>query len=109
MGYSPPARKLAVSPESATRFGSARLRAMPFCSSALISTSIVLPPVIMRARAKPNGDAPDSTPAAGILVLLVGAVIGRVAAGWREPILIVEPLLNTFHCKPSSRPAVREI
>ena len=41
IGYSPPARKLAVSPDSATRLGSARLRATPFCSSALISTSAV--------------------------------------------------------------------
>ena len=82
-GYSPPARKLAVSPDSAVRFGSASVRTRPRCSSALISTSMVVPPAIMRPSMKPNGDAPESTPAAtspiGMLVGLVGAVIGRLA------------------------------
>ena len=101
-----------MSPDSATRFGSASVRTRPRCSSALISTSIVVPPAIMRPSMKPNGDVPESTPAAtsptGMLVGLVGAVIGRLLAGWREPILAVMRLLNTFHCTPSSRPAWRE-
>ena len=43
IGYSPPARKLAVSPDSATRLGSASERATPFCSSALMITSVSKP------------------------------------------------------------------
>ena len=101
-----------MSPDSVVRFGSASVRTRPRCSSALISTSIVVPPAIMRPSMKPNGDTPESTPAAtsptGMLVGPVGAVIGRRSAGCREPILAVMRLLNTFHCTPSSRPAWRE-
>ena len=61
-GNSPPARKLAVSPDSATRFGSASERATPFSSSALISDWISRPFMIMREIRKPNGAVPDSTP-----------------------------------------------
>src|SRR3954463_9760502 len=104
-GYSPPARKLAVSPDIATRFGSASVRATPFCSSALIRTSMVVPPVIRRPNRKPKGEAFDRTPAAtspiGILVGLVGAVIGSPGtvplASLREPIFAVTLLLNMFH------------
>src|SRR5579862_3986611 len=64
IGYSPPARKLAVSPDIATRLGCARLRTRPFCSSALISTSSGLEPPTSWPTRKPNGEAPDSTPAA---------------------------------------------
>ena len=100
-----------MSPDSATRLGSAKLRAMPFCSSALISTSIEVPLVIMRAMAKPNGEAPEITPAAtsGKSVALVGLAIGRFPAGWPEPILVVLCSPKRFHCTPRSRLAVREI
>src|SRR5262249_34325478 len=64
IGYSPPARKLAVSPDSATRFGSASARATPRCSSALIKASAGMPLATRRPIAKPKGDAPDKTPAA---------------------------------------------
>src|SRR3984957_15689314 len=55
MGYSPPARKLAVSPDSATRLGCARLRMRPFCSSALSSTSSGLAPPTSRWGVGPAG------------------------------------------------------
>src|SRR5216684_2113894 len=54
-GNSPPARKLAVSPDSATRSGSARLRINPFLSNALIITSTVVPALTRLASATPNG------------------------------------------------------
>ena len=43
IGTSPPARKLALCPERAIRFGSASRRATPRSSSALMATSIVQP------------------------------------------------------------------
>src|ERR1700682_381348 len=54
IGYSPPARKLAVSPDSAVRLGCARLRTSPFCSSALSSTSIGNCPPTQRPIRKPD-------------------------------------------------------
>src|SRR3954451_7653137 len=56
-GNSPPARKEAVSPESATKSGSARRRMRPFSSSAVRVTSR-LPPLVARlASATPKGAA----------------------------------------------------
>ena len=56
-GNSPPARKEAVSPESATKSGSARRRMRPFVSSADRVTSR-LPPLVARlASATPKGAA----------------------------------------------------
>src|SRR2546430_12195167 len=101
IGNSPPARKLAVSPDSAVRFGSARLRARPRCSSALIRTSMVVPPARMRPSRNPNGDAPDRRPAAtspaGTLVGLVGAVIGNSPGERREPMFDGIWLFNPLH------------
>src|SRR3984885_4162135 len=120
IGYSPPARKLAVSPDSAVRLGCARLRTRPFCSSALSSTSIGNWPPPRRPIRKPNGDAPDSTPAAttGDMVAAeggtlrppipapdsavcwnepFGAVIGNCEAGTLLPTLARTRLPNTFH------------
>ena len=58
-GNSPPARKEAVSPESATKSGSARRRTRPFVSSADRVTSR-LPPLVARlASATPKGAAPE--------------------------------------------------
>src|SRR6202047_551761 len=90
IGYSPPARKLAVSPDSATRLGCAKLRTRPFCSSALSSTSIGLVPATRRPIRKPNGDAPDSTPAAtmGDMVAALGLILGPPTAMpgcWNAP------------------------
>ena len=61
IGYSPPARKLAVSPDSATRLGSASERATPFCSSALMMRSVSTPAAISLLTITPNGAVPDST------------------------------------------------
>src|SRR5258707_8800901 len=56
-GNSPPARKDAVSPESATKSGSARRRTRPLVSSAVRVTSR-LPPLVARlASATPKGTA----------------------------------------------------
>src|ERR1700719_885948 len=66
IGYSPPARKLAGSPHSAVGWGCGGLRTRPFCRSALSSTSMGNAPPTSRPIRKPNGDAPDSTPAATI-------------------------------------------
>ena len=55
IGNSPPARKLAVSPDSAIRFGSASRRAKPRFSSAWIITSAVVPLSRTRATATPKG------------------------------------------------------
>ncbi len=63
-GNWPPARKLAVSPDSVTRLGSARLRARPFCSSALTATLSEFEPPISWLTTKPKGALPDRTPAA---------------------------------------------
>src|SRR5262249_52136398 len=52
IGYSPPARKLAVSPDSATKLGSARLRIRPFCSRALMATSTEKFPPVHRSKQK---------------------------------------------------------
>src|SRR5580704_14588495 len=103
MGYSPPARKLAVSPDNATRLGSARLRAMPFCSSALSATLADMPPFARLAIKNPYGAAPEITPAAATPA---AEVMGRPAAGTALPTLILG-LAKVFHCTPSSRPAVR--
>src|SRR3954451_5286992 len=63
-GNSPPARKEAVSPESATKSGSARRRMRPFSSNAVRVTSR-LPPLVARlASATPKGAAPESKVAA---------------------------------------------
>src|SRR5271170_6355706 len=81
-GNSPPARKLAVSPDNATRLGSARLRARPFCSSALIETSSeFLPPTNWPTR-NPNGATPESTPAA-----TAGEIVELVELTFRPPVL----------------------
>ena len=62
MGNSPPARKLAFSPESAVRLGSARRRASFFCSSAVIRTSGLAPLPRILATRVPNGSEPDKAP-----------------------------------------------
>ena len=63
-GNSPPARKEAVSPESATKSGSARRRMRPFVSSADRVTSR-LPPLVARlASATPKGAQPHQRQAA---------------------------------------------
>src|SRR5580658_4368556 len=90
IGYSPPARKLAVSPDSAVRLGCANSRTRPFCSSALSSTSSGLEPPIRRPTRKPNGEAPESTPAAttGDIVTELGEILGPPTATpgcWNEP------------------------
>ena len=60
-GNSPPARKDAVSPESAIKSGSARRRTRPFSSSADRVTSR-LPPLVARlASATPKGAATRTT------------------------------------------------
>ena len=59
-GNSPPARKAAVSPESATRSGSARRRMRPFVSSALRRRSMLAPLLARLASATPKGAAPES-------------------------------------------------
>src|SRR5262245_1601922 len=96
IGYSPPARKLAVSPDKATRLGSARLRAMPFCSRALIITSVVTPLDIMRPTRKPNGDEFERTPAA-VSPAIVAAVRRRLFGETRLPILVIVLSPNRFH------------
>src|SRR5262249_23198610 len=85
-GNSPPAKKLAVSPESATRLGSARRRTSPFVSSALTITSIFVPSWIRLANTTPNGSpvlvlrmAPadfmtDIPPVLGLVVVVVAVV-----------------------------------
>ena len=54
---------------------------------------------------KPNGDAPEITPAAPTAA---ADVIGRPPAATPLPTLILG-LPKVFHCTPSSRLAVREI
>ena len=54
-GNSPPARKEAVSPESATKSGSAKRRMRPFVSSAVRVTSRLAPLVARLASATPKG------------------------------------------------------
>ncbi len=86
-----------------------------------------MPFATMRPIRKPNGDAPESTPAATeaerrILASLMppevtpgfwnvllppAGVIGSAPAGVRLPILASVWPPNWFHCTPSSRPAVR--
>ena len=64
----PPARKLAVSPERATRFGSAKRCNSPLVSSAVTRVSILTPLLTTSARMVPNGAplrrhmAPTSVP-----------------------------------------------
>ena len=60
-GIWPPAWKLAVWPESATRFGSASLCSRPLVSSAVMSVSIFTPLLTISARTEPNG-APTFAP-----------------------------------------------
>src|SRR5262245_37104060 len=59
-GYSPPARNEAVSPESATRSGSANCRINPLVSKALRITSMLAPLLVRFAIATPKGAAPES-------------------------------------------------
>ena len=116
IGYSPPARKLAVSPDSATRLGSASERARPCCSSALMMT-VGFDPALdhpadhdaKRSRARQHAgdgnwtDGPvrrfDIRPAGGHRQLRRP---GDCCRCWRAPFLP-----NTFHCTPRSRPAWR--
>ena len=74
IGYSPPARNLASWPESAVRFGSARVRTMPFCSSASSSSPTCTDPAL-----KPKSTAP-------VLSLARGRrpAFARLRAGWFE-------------------------
>src|SRR5262249_12051239 len=60
IGYSPPARNEAVSPESAIRSGSANRRTSPFVSKALRSTSRLAPLLARFASATEKGAAPES-------------------------------------------------
>src|SRR5829696_3074961 len=62
IGNSPPARKLAFSPDIATRFGSARRRTSPFSSRAWIRTSACTPLERTRPRTVPKGVAPEARP-----------------------------------------------
>ena len=80
-----------MSPERATRLGSARLRARPFCSSALIATFRgFLPPTNWLTR-KPNGGRePESTPAATVDPT-AEFVIGNCEALTWLPILATVP------------------
>ena len=128
IGYSPPARKLAVSPDSATRFGSASERATPFVSSALMMASVSKPFEISLLTMAPNGAVPESTPATSIgeIVTADEVTLGppTVTPGCENsppPVLVTGswlavvrlPMLarlcwpNTFHCTPRSRPAWR--
>src|ERR1700760_1651067 len=90
MGNSPPARKLAVSPESATRFGSASVRATPFCSSALIIESIVVEPATSGDCAGRDvggaGRRRDRHPAAAAFRRLARADIGGDAVAENVPL-----------------------
>ena len=84
-GNSPPARKEAVSPESATKSGSARRRMRPFVSSAVRVTSR-LPPLVARlASATPKGAAHRESKVAAVLN------IGRPGA----PLPVGEPGAGT--------------
>ena len=62
IGNSPPARNEAVSPDCATRFGSARRRARFLVSSALTTTSIGMPASRILEMRVPNGAVPDGRP-----------------------------------------------
>ena len=64
MGNSPPARKLAVSPDSAVRFGSARRRITPRSSSACKRPSALTPLPSSRPTIVPNGADPETRSAA---------------------------------------------
>ena len=56
---------------------------------------------------KPNGEAPESTPAATSpaagMFGEVGVGSGSRFGGWREPMIAWPLLLNMFHCTPNSR------
>ena len=87
-GNSPPARKEAVSPESATKSGSARRRMRPFVSSADRVTSR-LPPLVARlASATPKGAAPESKVPAVLNIGRPGAPlpVGEPGAGTGFPL-----------------------
>src|SRR5262249_15938127 len=60
IGYSPPARNEAVSPESAIRSGSANSPINPLVSKALKRRSSLLPLRARLASATPKGAAPES-------------------------------------------------
>jgi hypothetical protein len=69
---SPPARNFAVSPERATRSGSAKLFTRPFSSRAEINVSIWSPCVLMTcARSAPNGAAVEAAPGKTPLKILL--------------------------------------
>ena len=74
-------------------------------------TSVETPLATRRPIMKPNGVPPDRTPAATSVPEaseLFEAVIGRLEAGCRLPMLVIELPPTRFHCTPSSRPAVRD-
>src|SRR4030081_2413348 len=73
-GNSPPARKAAVSPESATKSGSARRRMRPFVSNADRATSRLAPLVARLASATPKGCAPEIKVAAVVNIGRLGAL-----------------------------------
>ena len=75
--YPPPARKLAVPPDKATRLGSARLRASPCRSSASTATCTRFDNWPSR---KPYGYVPDSTPAATVPAVEAS---GSCGAPWK--------------------------
>ena len=117
MGYSPPARKRAVSPESAVRFGSASRRIRPFCSNAVTSASRLPWPLLMiLARMVANGPAAvvsnvppwlgvvkiGTPPAPGPACVIGDAVPGAPVLKPRVPLPLAKNRLT-----PRSRPALR--
>src|SRR5262249_54053529 len=131
IGYSPPARNEAVSPESAIRSGSANRRTNPFVSKALRSTSRVAPLLAGFASAIPKGAQPEinvhvalnigghsaplpaGEPGAGTGFPLASPPVtaGRPPGCVTAPIPVVKPrfppLLAPNHFPPNSRAAER--
>ena len=90
IGIWPPARKLALTPLSVVRFGSASVRTRFLVSSALIMAEMFMPPAMTLPMKAENVSASALGPAARERV-------------WNE----ASPPKNASHCRPSSRPAAR--
>ena len=97
IGNSPPARKLAFSPDMVMRFGSARRRASPRSSSACTRTSASTPLDSTRPMIAPKGMLPVGRPLPVAAAKLRAALVGF----WKF-------LPTTSQLTPSSLPALRE-